>query len=307
MSDFRNEDIWLMKGDCLERMKEIPDGSVDLVLCDPPFNGVKKESWDNQWGEDKKFLEWFDLIIAELSRICKKTASTLIFCKPKTAPHLAVKLDKVFNFQTDIVWKKKFESVGHQGWKNKCSKTTLRRPYPSSERILFHARDGYPALITEARESAGYSVKQLTEVIGAYKRVNNGGQVSNWESGRNYPPTKFIPLLESTLGVEIPQRRFFDVSYLQSFEDIQEYFIVNPSKNIHTCQKPLDLLSDLIQATTRKGDTVLDFTMGSGATIKAARNLNRKAIGIEMGYCEKKGHKYEGVHWVDVLVEEMGL
>ena len=41
--------------------------------------------------------------------------------------------------------------------------------------------------------------------------------------------------------------------------------------------------------------------------IKAANNLNRKAIGIELGHCEKKGHKYEGVHWVDVLVEEMGL
>lgn len=29
MSDFKNENIWLMKGDCLERMKEIPDGSVE--------------------------------------------------------------------------------------------------------------------------------------------------------------------------------------------------------------------------------------------------------------------------------------
>ena len=47
--------------------------------------------------------------------------------------------------------------------------------------------------------------------------------------------------------------------------------------------------------------------MGSGTTIKAATNLNRKSIGIEMGYCEKKGHKYEGVHWVDVLVEELNL
>ena len=32
--DFRNDNLWLMKGDCLERMKEIPDGSVDMVLTD---------------------------------------------------------------------------------------------------------------------------------------------------------------------------------------------------------------------------------------------------------------------------------
>ena len=58
---------------------------------------------------------------------------------------------------------------------------------------------------------------------------------------------------------------------------------------------------------TDEGETVLDFTMGSGATIKAAHNLNRKAIGIENGHCEKKGHKYEEVHWVDVLVDEIEL
>lgn len=34
-NDYKDEDIWLMQGDCLERMKEIPDGSVDLILCDP--------------------------------------------------------------------------------------------------------------------------------------------------------------------------------------------------------------------------------------------------------------------------------
>ena len=37
---------WLMLGDCLERMREIPDGSVDMVLCDLPY-GVSACSWDS--------------------------------------------------------------------------------------------------------------------------------------------------------------------------------------------------------------------------------------------------------------------
>ena len=37
MSDIKTNNVWLMKGDCLERMKEIESGSVDLILTDPPY------------------------------------------------------------------------------------------------------------------------------------------------------------------------------------------------------------------------------------------------------------------------------
>ena len=37
MSDIKTNNVWLMKGDCLERMKEIPDGSVDMVLTDQHY------------------------------------------------------------------------------------------------------------------------------------------------------------------------------------------------------------------------------------------------------------------------------
>jgi DNA modification methylase len=48
----------------------------------------------------------------------------------------------------------------------------------------------------------------------------------------------------------------------------------------------------MIRTYTELNETVLDFTMGSGATIKACDNLGRKAIGIENGFCSKIGHKY---------------
>ena len=37
MKDIKTESLWLMQGDCLERMKEIPSGSVDMVLADVPY------------------------------------------------------------------------------------------------------------------------------------------------------------------------------------------------------------------------------------------------------------------------------
>lgn len=52
-------------------------------------------------------------------------------------------------------------------------------------------------------------------------------------------------------------------------------------KTVHPTQKPVALLEYLIRTYTLEGDTVLDFTMGSGSTGVACKNLNRKFIGIE--------------------------
>lgn len=55
----------------------------------------------------------------------------------------------------------------------------------------------------------------------------------------------------------------------------------------HPTQKPIALMEYLIVTYTNPGDTVLDFTMGSGTTLRAAKNLGRKAVGIEISedYC----------------------
>jgi len=45
-SDYKDGNSWLMLGDCLERMKEIPDGSVDAIICDPPY-GTTRNKWDS--------------------------------------------------------------------------------------------------------------------------------------------------------------------------------------------------------------------------------------------------------------------
>ena len=66
MSDIKTENMWLMKGDCLERMKEINDESIDLVVIDPPY-GIDfqsqrkkdKQKWMPKIANDKTpFTAW---------------------------------------------------------------------------------------------------------------------------------------------------------------------------------------------------------------------------------------------------------
>lgn len=51
---------------------------------------------------------------------------------------------------------------------------------------------------------------------------------------------------------------------------------------VHPTQKPVELMEYLVKTYTNEGDTVLDFTMGSGTTGVACKNLNREFIGIEI-------------------------
>lgn len=57
--------------------------------------------------------------------------------------------------------------------------------------------------------------------------------------------------------------------------------VSNFPRSFHPTQKPVALLEYLIKTYTLEGETVLDFTMGSGSTGVACKNLNRKFIGIE--------------------------
>ena len=56
----------------------------------------------------------------------------------------------------------------------------------------------------------------------------------------------------------------------------------NPKKSLHRTQKPTDLLEWLIKSYSNEGDTIMDFTMGSGSTGIACMNTKRKFIGVEM-------------------------
>ncbi len=97
------------------------------------------------------------------------------------------------------------------------------------------------------------------------------------------------------------------VTHSNNLKTILKFKKLHHTKTTHLTEKPIDILEHIISEVDTDPITILDPFMGSGSTIKAAVNLNRKAIGIEMGHCEKKNHKYEGMEWTDVVADQLTL
>jgi len=73
----------------------------------------------------------------------------------------------------------------------------------------------------------------------------------------------------------------------------------NRDKGIHPTQKPVSLMEYLIKTYTNEGETVLDFTCGSGTTCVACKNTQRNfyACELEPDYCEIANKRLEQVQW----------
>lgn len=84
-----------MLGDCLERMKEIPDGSVDMILCDLPYNTTKLE-WDN--------IIPLEPLWTQYKRIIKDNGAIVLFSKEPFTCVLRVSEIKIF--KQPLIWDK---------------------------------------------------------------------------------------------------------------------------------------------------------------------------------------------------------
>lgn len=117
MIDVRSIDQYLlMKGDCMEKLKLIPDGSIDLILCDPPYNlakystGNMKFDWRHEINNDVAQWDLTDLepedFLHEFKRVLSPTGNIFLF----TSYNLIGKWHAVFDSEFDtfqfMVWHK---------------------------------------------------------------------------------------------------------------------------------------------------------------------------------------------------------
>lgn len=232
-----------MHGDCLEKMAEIPDGSVDLVLTDPPY-GTTACKWDSivplepMWKQLKRIIKPNGAIVMTASQ---PFTSALVMSNPDMFKH-------------EWVW-----------LKNRGSNflNTKREPMKEHESVLVFAAGKYMFnRQMEDRAPNGYTRSKMP-----LKMKTNS---------ENYGKIEGMP--QTYIGEKRVPRSY------QHFKTA-----AGKVKTSHPTQKPVALMEYLIKTYTNPGDTVLDFTMGSGTTGVACVNLGRKFMGIE------RDDKYFGI------------
>lgn len=77
-------------------------------------------------------------------------------------------------------------------------------------------------------------------------------------------------------------RRYFGVTVQVPYTDVWTHKPMHYYPGKHPCEKPAEMLQQIISASSRPGDLVADFFMGSGSTVKAAMALGRRATGVEL-------------------------
>ena len=163
MKDYKDGNMWLMLGDCLERMKEIPDGSVDMILCDLPY-GTTSCKWDS--------IIPFEPLWEQYRRIAKKNAAIVLTAsQPFTSVLVCSHLK---GFKHEWIWEK------NRGSNFGAAKY---QPLKEHESVLVFSKDGekvnyYP--IKEPRKGAGADrVKYEFNGSNTGKREAYGGFTDN--------------------------------------------------------------------------------------------------------------------------------
>lgn len=289
--------IKLMHGDCLEEMKNIPDGSVDMILTDPPYgtmNGFNGIDWDFTI-EPKK-------IFAEANKVLRKNGKLILFSQEPYSSLLITQAAPNIPFNYRMIWEK--DTFANALLCNKA-------PVGFMEDILVFSRTydlGYMTpnnpmfkYFKECKEKSGLTTTEFNylycDYVGKTKNRHRGMTARCWETSQFWFPNKGI--YENVLQ---PTGYFpedwedlkeindnFHLRYQSTFNlwEGKKYKsnILKYKKDYsghHPTQKPVALLEDLIKTFSNNGDLIADLTMGSGSAGVAAKNLNRDFIGIEL-------------------------
>ncbi|MCI0620029.1 hypothetical protein L0Y40_03325 [Candidatus Wolfebacteria bacterium] len=244
-------------GDNLEVLKDLPDESVDLIYIDPPFNSNRnyevfwgdtqeKRAFEDRFGDAAHYIDWMRPRVVELHRVLKKTGSFYYHCDWHASHYVKILLDQIFdfnNFQNEIIWSYRTGGSSQKYWARKHDSILF---YTKSDKYTFNSQKEKAYTKSKSRKAGAIDYGG-----GTAEFFEDEGGVYNWVNARDV----------------------WDIPYINS---------QSKERLGYPTQKPSALLERIIEASSNKGDVVLDAFCGCGTTLVAAQKLGRKWVGIDI-------------------------
>jgi len=229
----------LWHADVLELLGRLPDGSVDLVVTDPPY-AIAKEAWD-EFESLEVYVEWCDRWLAEIARVLAPHGSAYVCGFSEILADVKAKSAKRFAACRWLVWY----------YKNKAN---LGKDWGRSHESILHLRAEDARIDVDAVRVPynGHTTKYPARVQAVNSQYGRGGARRD----------RWVP---NPLGAK-PR-------------DVIEIPVIcngMTEKTPHATQKPEALIERLILASSGKGQLVVDPFVGSGTTAVVAERLGRK-------------------------------
>lgn len=303
--------------DVLDGLGRMPDGSVNLVLTDPPYN-IGKAAWDTI----DNYVEWCGKWLKECERILKPNGILVFWHNDfvQTSQLVAWINDNTrMSFNSVGLWHKPM--FRNMAWKNRAEKSNLRSWFNVFEWFVAYEMNGEddhtgldrvlsnPSCFLPLKQWYASEMDRLgltkKDIAAAYTEAtgrkphmlrhyfqNSQFEIPTrkvWESV--YEPLGFNKSYESLSDEYEAMRPPFNIvggqdysNYFRDEEEVEKMCKTLP----HPCMKPLNILERLVQTYSREGDIVLDCFMGSGQTAIACERLGRQWVGIERDadYCK---------------------